>query len=58
MLLKKIIERGRGYKVYQVEGDIHLYTDEAIADKCDCNNFGYYTIYRDENIIEIKIYID
>lgn len=37
---KTMVQIGRGYDVYAVEY-FHGLTDEEIADKCDCNNWGF-----------------
>jgi hypothetical protein len=58
MLEERCIRRGVGQDTYKVEGDIALYTDEEIADKCDFNNWGCRVLYRSSNEMEIIVYTD
>jgi hypothetical protein len=58
MLNKKCVGYGVGTNTYKVEGNIALYTDEEIADKCDPNNWGYRVKYRNSYEMEIIVYID
>lgn len=54
---KTMVQIGRGYDVYAVE-DFHGLTDEEIADKCDCNNWGFKVLERYPEHMLIKIYTD
>jgi len=58
MLNIKCINRGRGQDTYRVEGNILLYTEEEIADKCDFNNWGYRVLYKNSYEMEIIVYTD
>jgi hypothetical protein len=54
----KTINRGQGYDIYEVIGDLVEITLEEIANKCDANNFGYKPITIIPNKVVIKIYTD
>ena len=54
---KTMVQIGRGYDVYAVE-DFRGLTDEEIADKCDCNNWGFNVLERYPEHMLIKIYTD
>lgn len=58
MLNKRCIKYGRGQDTYKVEGDIALYTEEEIADKCDPNNWGYRVVWKNSYEMEIIVYTD
>jgi hypothetical protein len=58
MLITRCIGYGRGSNTYKVEGDIALYTDEEVADKCDAFNFGYKVIYKNSYEMKIVVYVD
>lgn len=58
MLEKRCISYNVGSNTYKVKGDIHLYTDEEIADKCDINNWGYRVIFKNSYEMEIIVYTD
>jgi hypothetical protein len=52
------IQAGRGFDLYRVTGDFHGLTYDEIADKIDCNNWGYDVRITTPDYIEIKIYTD
>lgn len=52
------IQAGRGFDIYRVTEGYHGLTYAEIADKIDCNNWGYTMVYICKDYIEIKIYTD
>jgi hypothetical protein len=52
------IKRAVGHTIYRVTDGYKGLTYEEIADKIDCNNWGFAMVYICKDYIEIKIYED
>lgn len=51
-------KRTYGREVFLVKGDIDNFTDEQIANRCVCGNFGYKVAYYGKNEMLIEVYTD
>lgn len=58
MLEYTCISRAATYEIYRVTAGFHGLTYAEIANKIDCNNWGYDVRIVTPDFIDIKIYID
>lgn len=52
------IEANVSYDIYEVTGVVYQYSDDALIDACDRNNWGGVVLQRTEYYAKIKIYTD
>ena len=52
------ILNGRGYNVYRVTKGFEGLTYREIADKLDCNNYGFNVRLITAEYVDIKVYTD
>lgn len=58
MLKYTCISRTATYEIYRITAGFHGLTYDEIANKIDCNHWGYDVRIVTPDFIEIKIYID
>jgi hypothetical protein len=59
MLVKAVVPTYyRTMTIYEVKGDISLYTDEALINFCDYCNFGGSVTRKSENLAIVLVHID
>lgn len=52
------IEANVGFDIYEVTGVVYQYSDDALIDACDRNNWGGVVLQRTEYYAKIKVYTD